>query len=734
MKRRIRRAVQAEFPIRAVIVGVLAMLLIAVVAAATTWIVGERLRTITSSQLAVLTASARLQHQSDVADLSVEAAIATGNTAYAQRYAEIQPQLRATLRRLSEAIHLTESRAAFASVEAAEQEISKLQFAALDLAVSGRREEALQIVADARYRALARSYRRGLSSIQNRSNAFIAATRAETNRYLAVNLATSLAALLLLGVAWIVVVRPARQWANQLADARRRAENATRAKTDFLAVMSHEIRTPLNSIIGFADLLDEDRGLTPEQHRQVRLIQNAGTMLLTVVNDLLDFSKIEAGRIELTLEPFALETLVDNSISIVRGAAEAKGLEVEVSIDRWLPPYLLGDENRLRQVLLNLLNNAVKFTSEGKVSLAVAAAGQDGDQQKVRFTVTDTGPGIAAELQPRLFRPFVQADAWITRRYGGTGLGLSISKRLIELMGGRIELRSIAGEGSSFWFEVSLARAAAPPELALPTAAPSRSDGARILLAEDLPMNQELAKSMLARAGYQVEVAGDGEAAVHAAGTKTFDLVLMDIQMPRMDGISATRRIRALPGTKGQVPILAMTANVLPEQVREFLAAGMNGHIAKPVRQTQLHAAVASALQARGDDRSALAADTAQEVFAPLIFADVQTMLPADRLRGHVETLIGAAARVADAADRLDPECADADRHPERYGEVAADAHKIVSQAGMLGLTRLSDAARALDQAVRQRALIVPARTAFRAAAGDPETFLCPLLAQAEGL
>ncbi len=695
-----------SFPIRSVAIGVAAMVLVALASAAITWIVSARIRTIADSQVVVLTDAERVQRHSEQLEASARLAVATGDESYARRYRTIQPELRASLAQLRSAIRLAENRTTFARVEAAEHRISQEEYRALSLAVSGRRDEARAVLYSPNYTRLVTVYRQGLATIQDRSRAYVVATRSETDRYLKINFAMSIVGLLLTGLAWLVLVRPARSWGAQLDEARERAESAARAKGDFLAMMSHEIRTPLNGIIGFTDLLLADPALAPEHRRQLGLVQNAGSMLLTVVNDLLDFSKIEAGKIEFMHEPFAFDTLIDNSVSIVRGSADAKGLELRVAADPCLSRFFVGDENRLRQVLLNLLNNAVKFTAEGMVSLAVARTGVADGAEHVRFTVTDTGAGIDPDQQQHLFEPFSQADASITRRYGGTGLGLSISKRLVELMGGTIGFQSQKGSGSSFWFVVPLPPVDRPELPVEEGAAGSIAPAATILLVEDLPMNQELATAMLKRQGHRVEVASDGIEAVEAVKARPFDLVLMDIQMPRMDGITATRAIRALAAGSSGVPILAMTANVLPEQVREFLAAGMDGHVAKPVRQADLAAAIRKVLQS-SPGRVAAGSHPEEGAFDEATFRDVKEMLPPDRLAGYLSAIEDECAWLSAASAEDDSK------------DIERAAHKLVSQAGMLGLMRLSERSRDVEEAARGGAGLGTALDRFRAATSD---------------
>jgi signal transduction histidine kinase len=378
--------------------------------------------------------------------------------------------------------------------------------------------------------------------------------------------------------------------------ARADAEAASAAKATFVANLSHEIRTPLNSIIGFSDLLLDDVSLTRIQRRYLEQVKNSGDALLTVVNDILDFSKLDVGEVKLTVEPFSLEALVSSTVSIVQAIAEAKDLELCVSMDPALALFNRGDRARLRQVLLNLLSNAVKFTAYGTVTLEVKQVGAANGVEALRFSVTDTGPGVPEEGKERLFQQFAQSVASINREHGGTGLGLSICKSLVGLMHGRIAHSDNEGPGSTFWFEVELPTATADDLTGRSLAVSRRGGGVNILLVEDLPMNQELACAILGRAGHLVAIANDGVEAVEAVRANAFDLVLMDIQMPRMDGVTATRCIRQLGGSAKDVPIIAMTANALPEQVRAFREAGMDDHIAKPFKQQDLHDAIRRAL------------------------------------------------------------------------------------------------------------------------------------------
>ena len=373
----------------------------------------------------------------------------------------------------------------------------------------------------------------------------------------------------------------------ELHAARLEAEAASRAKSEFLANMSHELRTPLTSILGFSRLIGAGGGLSEGDRGYLDLIRSAGETLLTVVNDILDFSKLEAGALTLDPEPFSIAALGEGATALLREQAEAKGLVLTCEVAEEM--RLTGDVTRLRQVLLNLLSNAVKFTDAGSVRLALATEeGVDGSTV-LRATVADTGVGLDPAQIDQMFDRFTQADGSVSRRFGGTGLGLAISRRLLDIMGGEIRASSDGATGSTFWFRVPLMRSEAETVADAEQAGDGLERPLRVLLAEDNPANRTLIAALLGPMGVSLDMVENGEEAVRAAATETYDLILMDMQMPVMDGPAAARAIRVAGDA---TPIVALTANVLPEQIEQCRAAGMQGHVAKPIDPRTLMAAM----------------------------------------------------------------------------------------------------------------------------------------------
>jgi signal transduction histidine kinase/ActR/RegA family two-component response regulator len=395
--------------------------------------------------------------------------------------------------------------------------------------------------------------------------------------------------------------------------AREAAEASALAKARFLANMSHEIRTPLTAVIGFSDLMAEEPGLPETARTYTGHIQVAGKALLALVNDILDVSRIETGQVELHVAPCALRDVIDETLDLVRLEADRKGLDLVVRLDDGLPAWVMADAARLRQVLLNLLSNAIKFTAEGAVTVDAAWMGDGrlrvsisdaikftaegavtvdaawmGDG-RLRVSISDTGPGIAQNDQPRLFHRFSQVDGSSNRRFGGAGLGLAISKGLVELMGGEIGLESAEGSGSTFWFDIpapATDSAANTVQGSLPE--PLRRKSLRILLVDDLAVNRTLVSAILSPFELQLTLAAGGAEAVAAANRDAFDLILMDVQMPGMNGLEATRAIRGGGGASAAAPILALSADVMEHQIEAYRAAGMNDHVAKPINAAEL--------------------------------------------------------------------------------------------------------------------------------------------------
>jgi signal transduction histidine kinase/CheY-like chemotaxis protein len=413
----------------------------------------------------------------------------------------------------------------------------------------------------------------------------------------------SMVAFLLAVLIWVVVLRRRvdqqtaliRDKLDQEASLKEAAQQASRVKSEFLANMSHEIRTPLNGILGFTGLMGTSQ-LTDAQREYNEAVRTSAESLLVVINDILDFSRIEAGRLNLESTDFSIRQCVEGAVRSIEPLAAGKGLQVLTEVADDVPDWVRGDAHRLRQILLNLTGNAVKFTETGRISVRVSretdpGPAEDASRTAIRFAVSDTGIGIPKTQQPLIFQPFQQADGSITRRFGGSGLGLSISSRLVELMDGALWVESSEGAGSTFFFNISVPRGDAPPPSGAAIASPERPpQGAlSILVAEDNAVNRRLIRHLLEARGHQTTVAGDGVAALEEWRARPYDLILMDVQMPQMDGIEATRQIRAEERASGlHVRIVALTAHAMKGDSDKCIEAGMDDYISKPIRVEDL--------------------------------------------------------------------------------------------------------------------------------------------------
>ncbi len=524
-----------------------------------------------------------------------------------------------------------------------------------------------------------------------------------------------------------------------LQDATKRAEEASRAKGEFLANMTHEIRTPMNAIMGLAHLVLRTR-LDAKQRNYVRNILLSSQSLLGVINDVLDSSKIEAGKLQLESVAFSLSTVLTNVSNIISIGMEGKDLDVLFAVDPDVPVALVGDPFRLGQILVNLLNNAVKFTEEGEVVLRVRVGHQSDDEVGLRFSVRDTGVGMTEEQQARLFQAFSQGDPTVTRRYGGTGLGLSICKRLVDMMRGEIAVESRPGAGSTFTFTVPLGRgergfdrrlllprslrnqrvlvvddnrtARDLPQAAGPWRPPSGEQIVRftssftVLVVEDNPMNGQIAIELLRDMGLEVILAEDGRQAVDMVSSMLPDVVLMDVQMPGMDGLQATRRIRANPRFK-HLPIIAMTAHAMAGDRQASADAGMDCHVTKPIDARALENALIEVISkcypdCAGFVRERVVEEDATPVVADLDLPGVDTVQAEKMLGSQRDRLPRVLCNFYRDFEDAPAQCREHFAN-QRYAPLEHIAHSVKGSAGYIGAVRLAEAATDLESALRER-------------------------------
>ncbi|MFZ1426727.1 MAG: ATP-binding protein [Geminicoccaceae bacterium] len=474
---------------------------------------------------------------------------------------------------------------------------------------------------------------------------------------------------------------------------------ANQAKGRFVANMSHEIRTPMNAVLGFADLLAHS-SLDPAQARHVAIISDTSRWLLTIVNDILDLAKFEAGRLDLECIDFEPDEVVEQVRSLLTLQAAEHGLDLPVVLKTAANLVVRGDPTRLQQILVNLIGNGLKFTARGSVALTVHQLPAAEGSVRLRFEVQDTGIGIPHERQAELFQPFVQVDSSITRQHGGSGLGLAICHRLVEAMGGTIGLASETGKGSLFWFELPFAPGDTVVAMKRYSQAQADTRPLRILVVDDVAANRDLLAAMLGRHGHEVLLAENGAVAVELAASENLDVVLMDIQMPVMDGIAATQRIRLLPGPAATVPILALTASVLTNEHQRYLAVGMNHYLTKPMVWPDLFAILAEiAAGSRFGPSRPLA-----EAAIPMPISATAPLLDEAILDGMARTLPSPLFRRL-LARGLDGAAQSHERLVGALGDptqLAKEAHRLRGTAGSFGLARISTIAGIIEDRLQR--------------------------------